>query len=263
VAKRFTDTDKWKNPAFRDMEPDYRWLWIYILDTCDAAGIWRLDLRMAEFCIGTKFKAHEAQEYFQDKIIVVDHDKWFIPSFITFQYGELNEASKPHQSVIKNLIKHGIDPKNLTLSEGYPKGIHTLKEKDKDKEQAKDQDQDRGSAEGESLSTREVTAGLESVYKDYPRKEGKSPGMRTLKAQIKTAQDLSDLHAAVMRYRDNCKAKGKEQDFILLWSTFANQWRDWLDPETGQAESFAAKPSMTDAEYAAREAAIFADAEGA
>jgi hypothetical protein len=143
VAKRFTDSDKWKNPAFREMPNDLRWFWIYLLDNCDAAGIWRVDFAHASFSIGLKISSKHAEEYFCEdgKAIVIDHDKWFIPSFVTFQYGDLKEDSRPHQSVIKILVKNGIDPKTLTLSKGYLKSIHTLK--DKEQEQDKDQEQEK------------------------------------------------------------------------------------------------------------------------
>jgi hypothetical protein len=68
---------------------------------------------------------------FLDKIVIFDNgDKWFIPEFIDFQYGELNPNSNVHKSVIALLEKYNL--------EGYMKGSQgvqsTLNNKDKDKD---------------------------------------------------------------------------------------------------------------------------------
>lgn len=74
---------------------------------------------------------------------------------------------------------------------------------------------------------------LESLYKKYPRKEGKLKGMATAKTQIKTQADYDDLSLAIDKYVKNIKQEGTESRFIKHFSTFMNSWREWLDPETG------------------------------
>ncbi len=238
MAKRFTDTDKWKNPGFRDMEPKFRWLWLYILDTCDAAGMWRVDFKMAEFCIGSKLSARESEEYFEDKILVIDHDKWLIPSFITFQYGELNSESRPHQSIIKILLKHGVDPKKLTLLEGYPRGICTPKEQEQEQEQIKEQVKERGSAEGDFKKW-----GAE-LYRKHPRKLGKADGLKRLVAKFKAGLTHADATAAQNRFLTHHKAAATEKDYLPYFSTWVGDLDDWLDPETGQADDFSQTNSL-------------------
>lgn len=231
MAKRFTDTEKWKNPWFRDMDNVYRWLWVYILDNCDAAGIWRLDFALAGYCIGEYVNSRLAAEQFEDKIIQLDHDKWFIPSFVTFQYGELSEASRPHQSVIKILTKNGIDPKKLTLSEGYQKGIQTLKEQDKEQDKAKD------SLE-KGIGEKPFKPDLDSIYKLYPRKEGKARGLVILKGSIKSQSDLDDCLRALDAFVAHHKKKGTEANFLPQFKTWAGSWRDALDSDYGESQSF-------------------------
>ena len=68
---------------------------------------------------------------FLDKIVIFDNgDKWFIPDFIDFQYGELNPNSNVHKSVIALLEKYNL--------QGYVKGSQgvetTPQDKDKDKD---------------------------------------------------------------------------------------------------------------------------------
>lgn len=143
MAKRFSDTDKWKKPFMRGMPSAYKLLWIYILDECNHAGIWHVDLAVAELKIGEKIEYSKAIKYFTGKIIEFDGgEKWFIPDFIDFQYGEkLNPANRVHESVIKLLNKYKLlDSENKPLTS--PLQGAKDKDKDKDKEKAKDKDKD-------------------------------------------------------------------------------------------------------------------------
>lgn len=127
MAKRFTDTEKWKDPWFQDLPIKYKCLWFYILDQCTCAGIWKVNIRLASFQIGESFEESEIKRIFKDRIIDLGDGKWFLSKFITFQYGILSENCKPHLAVIKELNEHD-------LFKGYSKGMDTLKDKDKDKE---------------------------------------------------------------------------------------------------------------------------------
>ena len=136
MAKRMTDTDKWKKRFVRDLSPQHKLLWFYILDDCNHAGMWEVDLEVASIRIGEKLQHDMPAEdmlpkSFLDKIVVLDDgDKWFIPDFIDFQYGELNPNSNVHKSVIALLQKHNL--------EGYLKGSQTLPQGVQDKDVVKD-----------------------------------------------------------------------------------------------------------------------------
>lgn len=136
MSKRFTDTDKWKKPFVRGLEGAYKLLWFYILDDCDHAGIWHVDIEVACIRIGDNITLSEAQEKFTNHIVIFDNgNKWFIADFIEFQYGELNENNRVHNSVLKQLNKYGLNEnKGLTST---LKGV-----KDKDKDKLKDQDKE-------------------------------------------------------------------------------------------------------------------------
>ena len=108
MAKRFTDTEKWKKPFIRSLKAPYKLLWLYICDDCDHSGIWQVDMEVAEIRIGEKLNEQKAIEYFAEKIILLDNgSKWFIPSFVEFQYPSgLSENNKAHAGIIKNLDKY-------------------------------------------------------------------------------------------------------------------------------------------------------------
>ena len=117
MAKRFTDTEKWKKPFIRGLQGPYKLLWLYICDDCDHAGIWQVDLDVAQIRIGEKINLKDAIESFEDKIIIFDKgNKWFIPSFIEFQYPSgLNPENRSHNSVIILLDKYNLRKKNKPL----------------------------------------------------------------------------------------------------------------------------------------------------
>ncbi|QDP67849.1 MAG: hypothetical protein Unbinned8210contig1002_37 [Prokaryotic dsDNA virus sp.] len=109
MAKRFTDTEKWKKGFIRNLPAKFKLLWLYILDDCNHAGIWDTDFEVASIRIGSKISEKEACRVFAEQIKIFDKgNKWFIPKFIDFQYGTLNENSRPHQAVIKLLDKYDV-----------------------------------------------------------------------------------------------------------------------------------------------------------
>jgi|TARA_R100000664_G_scaffold33984_3_gene53166 hypothetical protein len=134
MAKRFTDTDKWKKGFIRNLPAKFKLLWLYILDDCNHAGIWDTDFEVASIRIGSKINPTEAAKVFESQIKIFDDgNKWFIPKFIDFQYGTLNENSRPHQAVIKLLDKHdvynieGISPVDVAGFDGEIKNPVKLK----------------------------------------------------------------------------------------------------------------------------------------
>ena len=81
---------------------------------------------------------------------------------------------------------------------------------------------------------------FDSLYKKYPRKEGKQKGLAICKVQIKTPDDFDLLSKAIDRYCDHLKKHATDPKFIKMFSTFMNSWRDWIDPETGTSQKPAA-----------------------
>lgn len=140
MAKRFTDADKWKKPFIRGLQGAYKLLWFYILDDCDHAGIWQVDFDVAQIRIGVEVEEKQALLFFIGKVISFSNgEKWLIPDFIEFQYGNLNPENRAHNSVI-NLLKkyHLIDEENKVLISSL-QGAKD-KEQDKDMDKVKDKE---------------------------------------------------------------------------------------------------------------------------
>lgn len=158
--KRFTETDKWRDPWFRKLPGRIKVAYLYLLDCVDNAGVWDPDFELANFQISFDVKWDEVQKAMGDRLKVLENGKWHLTRFISFQYGELNEDCKPHQQVIRLLATHGIK----RVSKGYTRGTSTPKDKDKDK------DKDSEPA---------VTA--DQVYDAYPRKEARPKAIEAIK----------------------------------------------------------------------------------
>jgi len=142
--KRFTDTDKWRDPWFRKLSAGAKLAFLFIVDNCDNAGVWDADMELANFSIGMEIPWEKVRESLGERLEVLKSGKWHLKKFVNFQCGELSEECKPHAAVIRLLNKHGIQ----RVSKEHPKGMNTLKEKDQDKDKERDEDQE-GDARGE------------------------------------------------------------------------------------------------------------------
>lgn len=135
MAKRLTDSNKWDDPFFIDLSAQYKLLWIYILDKCDHAGIFKWSNRLVKFNLDTEYDVVKVFEIFGKRIVKITNEKWFIPKFIEFQYSELKENNKVHQSVISILKREGIYKE-------YSSSLQGAKEQDKDKEKDPDKEKE-------------------------------------------------------------------------------------------------------------------------
>lgn len=139
MSKRFTDTDKWEDSWYMNLTIENKLFYNFLLDKCNTIGLWKPNLRLAEFILGYKIDHKKfIKELGKDRIYILKNGYWWLIKFCDFQYGVINEesTSKPIQSYINLLKKH-----NLWIP--YLKGIDTLKEKDKDKDKVKEKDKDK------------------------------------------------------------------------------------------------------------------------
>lgn len=117
MAKRFTDTDKWKREWFYDLKPHAKLAWLYILDQCDHCGIWPRNFKLATEQLGFKLDHETLVDWFGAKVVPFDGDKYFIPSFFDFQYGQSKEGFKARQSAIATLSRLGLMDESGKCSE--------------------------------------------------------------------------------------------------------------------------------------------------
>jgi hypothetical protein len=142
MAKRFTDSEKWKKKWFKNLTPMCKLFWIYLFDNCNHAGVWEVDFELAAHQIRMKLDEEKITTAFRDRVTPIDGgERWFINEFIDFQYGELRKNNTVHQAVLKILTMHGLlDKVNSINSSGQgacpPLAEPTLGEKDKEEAKA-------------------------------------------------------------------------------------------------------------------------------
>lgn len=117
--KRFTETTKWQDEWFQDLDLKYKLFWFYICDQCDGAGVWKVNLRLAAFQLGEQFSSEELLSVFEKRIEEIAKGRWWICQFITFQYGTLSEQCAPHRRVLELIANHGLEQRvGLPLRKG-------------------------------------------------------------------------------------------------------------------------------------------------
>lgn len=163
MAKRFTETDKWKNKWFRELPPAMKLFWSYVLDSCDVAGIWMEDYASAAFHIGAPVSVSDVELHFEGRFRRLDASTLQVLGFISFQCGgKLQAACNAHKGVLKKLKERGIDAApyleavpafdsvqkepfpnpSVSVPEGFQKGYVTLKDKEQDKDLDKEENKE-------------------------------------------------------------------------------------------------------------------------
>lgn len=160
MAKRFTDNEKWKDAWFMDLPSKYKLFWLYLLDECNHAGIWKVNFKVAAFHIGEHLEYSEVKRMLNSRITILDDEYWYINKFIKYQYKcdieKLNPKNKAHLSVIKMLNE---------FQQFKPLTSPLLGVKDKDM----DKDMDK-----EIITTTEKIKNIDVVYEAFVKeiKEG-------------------------------------------------------------------------------------------
>ncbi len=143
MAKRFTDTEKWQDEWWGSLPNDYRMIWLYLVDRCSIAGIWKKDFRGLNFNCNSNVTEEDFKKVFNGRLI----DKgtfFFIPKFLLFQYPTGLNSDKPAIVSVRDQIY--LNNLYQTIQESLPNGFLTIKDKDKDKVKGKvkEQDTDKG-----------------------------------------------------------------------------------------------------------------------
>jgi hypothetical protein len=173
MAKRLTDSNKWSDNWFTDLPMDMKLVWFYILDNCDHAGVYKVNMRLLKFQTECNRTENEILSYLKERIYI-KADKWFIPKFITFQYKNFFTSNTPAiKSARELLISHNILDSNskelpnpsITLTKGLDNGYERAKDmdmdidKDKDKDKVIDKEQNKDMWSSESWGIKDESVG--------------------------------------------------------------------------------------------------------
>jgi hypothetical protein len=221
MAKRMTDTEKWKDDWFLGLSPSHKLLWFYILDNCDHAGIWKVSERLASALIGESADLLAARDAFGSRVSVLNNgDYWRIEKFVSFQYGNLsNLKSTVALGVRRRLSELGLDPDDgnpsPTLTEGLAKGCVRVQEQEQEKE--KDKEKVLGRPKGT------VDELFEQFWALYPRKTAKQAAHKAY-LKLNPHARAQALIAVVWQARSP-EHLMKEQQYTPHAATWLNQGR--------------------------------------
>jgi len=156
MAKRMTDSTKWNDEWFSELSPNMKLVWLYILDMCDHAGVYKVNLKLLKFQTGVETTEEEIFYYLKDRIYPTDNNRWFIPKFITFQYKNFFTSKQPavvsarelllsHNIIKPNdntlpTISKGLNNPSITLIEELNNPYDRVKEQEKDKDKFQEED---------------------------------------------------------------------------------------------------------------------------
>ncbi len=95
--------NKWNDPWFRRLTPDQKLFWMYVCDTCDNAGVWKIDFELASFQIGIKVTEDFIKDINEGKErVIIKNDLLLIRDFVVFQIGDI--TSKKQTNLQKNCV---------------------------------------------------------------------------------------------------------------------------------------------------------------
>lgn len=144
MSKRFTDTEKWKKDWFINLSKDAKILWFYITDNCDFAGICDFSEKIFSVMLDFKITKEKINSLLGDKIQWIEENKFLIPSFIDFQYGNLNPKNRVHGSILEKISK---------IKEAPYKGLNSPLNGAKEEEEDKEEEKEKRECEGEKPKT--------------------------------------------------------------------------------------------------------------
>jgi hypothetical protein len=154
MAKRYTDTTIWKNQRwFKKLSPNHKLVWKYLTDTCDHAGVWKVDFgqlvedtgiddfNIKDFieCCNYDFDKETGERIVRERVKLVNRSNLWITGFVKFQYENKDFMINPKVPAIKSALTllKGYGTLTEALSKSYitlTEPFGTTKDKDMDKD---------------------------------------------------------------------------------------------------------------------------------
>jgi hypothetical protein len=107
AKKRFTDADKWDDDEwFVELTPHHKLVWLYLCDKVDGAtGTWKVQLKTLSRKTGTSLSLEEFRTAFAEKLVWINEELVWIPSFIVFQYKTLSAKNAAHRGIMARVVR--------------------------------------------------------------------------------------------------------------------------------------------------------------
>ncbi len=144
MAKRFTDSEKWKDDWYISLSNDYKIVWQWLLDNCNHSGLCKRSISLLNIMCKTNLKEQDIIDFTNFRIIIVD-DYWFIPKFLKFQYSTLLSGKPAIVSVVKDIFTYKLQrmiPESfgndyIIINKSFDNHCKMIKDMVKDKDMVK------------------------------------------------------------------------------------------------------------------------------
>ena len=118
MAKRFIDTELFNDKWFMSLKKDSKLFWIYLITSCNHAGIIEFNEPLIKFQTGLNSLNTVIKEL-DNRLITLDNDYYFIPNFLEYRYNNLPDSKvRSQQSAMNILRKFNGMKKNKQLLKG-------------------------------------------------------------------------------------------------------------------------------------------------
>lgn len=178
MAKRLTDTEKWKDDWYISLSNDSKIVWQWLLDNCTHAGICKRSIGLLNMMCKVSLTEDQMVAEMSERVLVVNN-LWFIPKFIKFQYTTLLSGKPAVVSVVKELFIHDCiryipeDYGNnyIIISKSFDNHYRMIKDMDKDTDM--DKVKKGGVGENNNRAVKIDTERFEAIFSDgYRQKLG-------------------------------------------------------------------------------------------
>lgn len=102
--KRFTETDKWKDPWFQSLKGSHKLIFIFLIENCNNAGFYEVNMPMMVLQTGLDIPTIEGALKGLERVIQGASGWLWIKNFLRHQKNEsLNPVNPAHKQIIEYL----------------------------------------------------------------------------------------------------------------------------------------------------------------
>lgn len=180
MAKRFSETDKWKDEWFSQLPPLEKLIYLFILDNCDNAGFFNINQRINSFLLGITEAEYLGALKGLNRVLLgsKDGNKYWVKKFLFHQKNlPLNHDNNSHKQIIalinSNCEYFDYDFTYLGANEGLisPIGIGIGKGKGKGNDKGKSNDEEKNKIFTPPTEIDVIAYFLENGYTEYSAKK--------------------------------------------------------------------------------------------
>jgi hypothetical protein len=233
MAKRMTETGKWRDGWFAELSPDHKLAWLYLLDVCDNAGVAEVNQRIDSAIVGVAVDWDSLVAVSDERLVWVAPGKLLVTKFVAHQYRELGD-SNPHKQVRQLLSRHGLEFDGLRVGLAFGKPLRRLKDKDKDQDKDKDKDQDKGKGKDQEQDTAAAIEEAATESEADPVESIEPAEVReacrewvAYKAERRERYKPRSMKAFASEVRNSVAEHGPQAVVASMQNAMANQWKGW------------------------------------